>query len=240
MNWVLIVVLGILAVSAATGYYKGLLRIAYSLVAWGIVLVAVAWATPHVTSYIMENTKLYEGVETQCAAFVRRSADERMEKMQEKKAEELEAHAENGLADLGIRLPESLLDTILEGSVGGTDAFLEEYGIYEKAAASLADFVIQGIAFLIALVFAGVLVHVLSQMIGIASHIPIIKGVNRFLGFFLGGIYGVFVVWLGFYVVALLGAGEKMQTVISYIYANPFLTWLYENNLVLTFIMKYF
>lgn len=242
MNWVLIIVWAILAASAIFGYYKGLLRIAYSLVAWIIVLAFVAWATPHINLYLLENTSIYEKVEAHCEEVVCQSANEQVETAQLEKEEELtgQLETEMQLAELGVNVPESVIEGILEKTADATEAFLEESGVYAKLAEGLAHFVLKGISFLIALVSAWLLVHIISQLIGVASRIPVIKGVNRFLGLFAGAIYGLLLVWLGFYITALASAGEWGRVVVSYIYENPFLTFLYENNLVLTLILKYF
>ena len=66
MNWVLIIVLFVLAVSAILGYYKGVLRIAYSLAAWVIILVFVTWAAPHINRIIAENTSMDEKLLNYC------------------------------------------------------------------------------------------------------------------------------------------------------------------------------
>ena len=79
MNWVLMLVLLVLACCAIYGYTKGFLRIVFSLVAWVIVLVFVSWATPHVSQWIQENTTIYEKIEAACEESVRRAAQGKME-----------------------------------------------------------------------------------------------------------------------------------------------------------------
>lgn len=232
MNWVLVVVLFILAISAGLGYSKGGLRIAYSLVSWVIVLVFVSWATPHVKFYLLENTVVYEKVEAHCEKIVCQSAEEQIDALQSEKEAEL--------AQLSFNIPETVWNRILEKTSDEAGDFLEENGVYKKVAEGLAAFVVEGIAFLITLVFAWLLVYIVSQILGIVAHIPIIKGVNRFLGLFAGAIYGLLLVWLIFYITALGGTGEMGKIIVSYIYESPFLTFLYENNLVLTLILKYF
>lgn len=232
MNLVLIFVLLVLAISAIVGYRRGLLRIVYSLVSWIIVLVFVSWATPYVNHYLLENTSIYERVTEHCEEVIRQTADEQVADGQQQAVGEL--------AELGMNLPESVLEGILEKTSDATDTFLEESGIYVQIAEGLANFVIEGMTFLLVLVFAWIVVHLISRLLGIVSHIPIINGANRMLGLVVGVIYGVLLIWLVFYIVALGSTGEMAQVIISYIYENEFLTFLYENNLVLTMIMKYF
>lgn len=242
MNWVLAAVLMILAVSAIIGYSKGILRIVYSMVAWIAVLVFVVWSMPYINHYLRENTLIYEKIEVHCEDTIRHSADDEIARVSREKGNELAEQAgdSEALENLGIGVPAPVIDSILEKASGAAGELMEESGIYAAIAAGLADFVLEGISFLLASVTAWIVIHIISQLLGIVSHIPIIKGTNRFLGMLVGALYGLLLVWLAFYVIALGSAGEMGQVIVSYIYDNSFLTILYENNLVLTLILKYF
>lgn len=242
MNWILIIVLAVLALSAFVGYHKGMLRIIYSLVSWIVVLAFVSWATPQINLYLLENTVIYDRIEEYCEGTIRESSSEQVEMTQQEAEEALveELGSDDLLANLGVSVPDSVMDGILEKTADATEMFLDESGIYAAVAEGLATFILEGIAFLVALVLAWLVVHIISQLLGIVSKIPVIKGLNRTLGFFVGVIYGFLIVWLGFYIIALGSASEMGQVVVSYIYENPFLTFLYENNLVLTMILKFF
>lgn len=230
MNWVLIIVLLTLGLCVIHGYCRGFLRIVYSLVAWLLALVFVSWSTPYISRFLMENTRVYERVEAHCEETIRQSAAE--------KAEEQVQQTE--LAGLGLDLPDSVLEGIMQKTSGAADEFLEESGIYTKLAGALADFVIEGISFVGALILAGLLLYIVSALLGIVSRIPVLKGVNRFLGTFAGAIQGLLLIWVAFYIIALCSTNQTGKVLISYINENPFLTFLYENNFVLTVILNIF
>lgn len=231
MNWVFILVLLVLILSILQGYHKGLLRIIYSLVSWIIILVFVTWATPYINSYLTEHTPIYEKVESHFEEMVRQSAKEQTD-------EKLDGTTSQ-LMNLGLKLPGSALNDILEKTSGMADEFMEANGIYGQIAGALAGFVVEGIAFFIALVISWILVHTISSVLGIVSRIPILSGLNRFLGLFAGGIYGLVLVWIAFYIIALTSTSESGQVLVHYIYENPFLKMLYENNAVLTLIIHF-
>ena len=158
-------------------------------------------------------------------------------------AEKLETETEGQkeeFTNLGLSLPDSVMEGILEKTSGAADTFLEESGIYTQLAEGLANFVIEGISFMGALILAWLLLHIISELLGIVSHIPILKGINRFLGIFAGAIQGFLFVWIAFYVIALCSTGEIGKGLVSYIYESSFLTFLYENNLVLAVILNIF
>ena len=126
MNWVFILVVLILLYHIVRGYKRGLLRIAYSLVSWIIVLVFVMWATPYVKSYIMENTSVFERIQNSCSEQLRNS----MQEKQEAQLEDDAGDAVNGeLAELGIGLPDSVITGLLEKAGGAADTLFEESGI---------------------------------------------------------------------------------------------------------------
>ena len=224
MNWVLMLVLLVLVCCAIYGYTKGFLRIVFSLVAWVIVLVFVSWATPHVSQWIQENTTIYEKIEAACEESVRRAAQGKMEEGA------VEQYGEAGELDL----PESVMAQIVSGASGAADTVLAETGVYAGIAQSLAGFIVQGIAFVTVLILSWILVHVISALLGIVSHIPILKGVNRFTGMLAGLMQGLLIVWIAFYIVALCSAGETGRVIVSYINQSAFLKELYENNILLS------
>lgn len=232
MNWVLIIVLLTLLISVIEGYRKGFLRIVYSLISWVIVLIFVSWFTPYINQFLVNHTSVYEIIEKSCGESIRQAADERMEG---------EAEGTKGdLSELGISIPDSVMEEILAKTTGAADTFLEESGLYTEIAKGIAEFVVQGIAFVMALVFAWLVVHILSRILGIVSHIPILKGVNQCMGIFAGTLKGLLMIWIVFYLIALCSTGEMGRALVFYIYESKFLTYLYENNLVLTIILNLF
>ena len=52
MNWLLVVVLVILAGHTIKGYRRGLLRVLFSVASLLITVLFVAWATPYVSNFL--------------------------------------------------------------------------------------------------------------------------------------------------------------------------------------------
>ena len=231
MNWVLIVVLLIMVLSVVRGYRKGFLHIVYSLIAWLIALLFVTWTMPHINNYIVEHTTIYEKIE---ASFEERIG----QKAKEQTQEEINENGDE-IAALGINLPESVTQNILDKTAAAADEFMENSGAYAALAKSMAELAVKGIAFLTALFAAWILIHIISKLLGIVSKIPIIKGANRSLGLIAGGVYGLIIVWILFCIVTLSTTSEFGTVVVSYIYDDRFLTYLYENNLILQLILLF-
>lgn len=231
MNWVFIIVLLVLVLGMVGGYYKGLLRIVYSLVSWIIVLIFVAWATPFMNHVLMQNTTIYETIELRCEEKIRQSA--------ELETDERISDESQRFSELGLNLPESVIDRIMEKAAGTTDEFLETTGIYKQLASGIAGFVVEGIAFIVAMICAWIIVHLISQILGIVSKIPILHGINSTLGIFAGGAYALVLIWIAFYIIALCSTNEFGRMLVTHIYQSRLLTFLYENNVVLSFMLHF-
>ena len=52
MNWLLIIIVLLLALCVVNGYRKGFLRMMYSMVSWVIMFVLVTWATPYINTFL--------------------------------------------------------------------------------------------------------------------------------------------------------------------------------------------
>lgn len=232
MNWVLILVIAILAGYTLTGYAKGFLKIVYSLVSWIIILVVVTCATPHIENYLRNETNAYDKVLTYCEEAIRKQTQQDLE---ESNGDLETLLAENELyAAIAEQIPTELLAQLKNQTAEVTGELIESYGLYEKTAETMANLLIQGIATIIALIFGSVVSALLSLLFKFIGKLPIIGFANRILGLAAGAINGLIIVWTGFYLVTLLCATELGSNVLAQIYANEFLTYLYDNNLILS------
>ena len=145
-----------------------------------------------------------------------------------------------GLMLVGFGIQDSISDiaTIQYRDLQHYDGMvIEDSDSTEKEREELADFILNGISFFIAMAIATIVLHLISQIFRIVSRIPVLRGVNRYFGMVIGAIYGILIIWIGFYMIAICGNSEIGMQLLSYIYENTFLTYLYENNLII-FIMQ--
>lgn len=231
MNWVLILVLAILAGYTLTGFAKGFLKIVYSLVSWIIILVFVVCATPHIQNYLKNDTDIYNKVVAYCEEAIREQAEQEMEE----NGGDVSALTENELfAAIAEKLPEDLLENIKEQTDEITGELIENYGLYDKTAVALADLLLQGVSTLAAMIAGAIVSALISVVLGFIAKLPLIGFTNKVLGLVAGAANGLLIVWIAFYLVAVLCATQLGGTIITHIYASEFLTFLYENNLVLS------
>ena len=172
--------------------------------------------------------------EQQCSEQIKGSVEEKQRSIQNESSPDNQK-----LSQFGIMLPDSVVNDIFEKTGNMAGEIIEQSGLYDEIAKQIAEFVVEGIAFLIALVAAWTIVHVIARALRIVSRIPVLSGVNRTLGVFAGGIYGLILVWIGFYMIAVTSTSEMGSALVACIYQSRLLKYLYENNVILTLIMNF-
>ena len=235
MNWVLILVIAILAGYTIAGYTKGFLEIVYSLISWILILVVVTVASPQIENYLKNNTGIYEKVVEHCEENIREKTLRQLEKEEGKGVTTLTDN--ELLAKLMERLPAEAIEKVMGEASDAADRFMEEQGVYSALAISAADLIMRGISFLLSLIL-GVIVSILIQkLLGFISKLPLIGFADSICGLAAGAISGLILVWVLLFLVALMSTTNFGSTVISYIYENDFLIWLYENNILISILM---
>ena len=235
MNWVLILVIAILAGYTIAGYTKGFLKIVYSLISWILILVVVTVASPQIENDLKNNTGIYEKVVEHCEENIREKTLRQLEKEEGKGVTTLTDN--ELLAKLMERLPAEAIEKVMGEASDAADRFMEEQGVYSALAISAADLIMRGISFLLSLIL-GVIVSILIQkLLGFISKLPLIGFADSICGLAAGAISGLILVWVLLFLVALMSTTNFGSTVISYIYENDFLIWLYENNILISIIM---
>lgn len=142
MNWLLLVVVGLILFCAIRGWRRGLLRILYSLISVVLLIGLISYATPYISSYIKNNTGIYTALEQHCVqAFQERGQNS-------------VSQAVSGNTDVvGVSLPEQVASYITNS---GND-LMEQSGIYEALGRKMAGLVLAGVLLFCSLLLAGLL-----------------------------------------------------------------------------------
>lgn len=131
MNWLLIIIVLLLALCVVNGYRKGFLRMMYSMVSWVIMFALVTWATPYINTFLRNNTSIYQTIATYCEQQIREKTEKQIDQetaaVTGEVADETQPAAgqqaggveqNNGqpadLTKLGVKLPDSVMNNISE------------------------------------------------------------------------------------------------------------------------------
>lgn len=240
MNWLLIIVILVLAGNIVWGFSRGFLRVIYSMLAWIAILVFVTWATPYVANVLTEKTNIDNRIES--------NLDEKLHELvigdTNGQKEDREPDAQNpgqgkkNYRDLQMKLPDALTNKLFDTNKIA-DQILEGSGAYDVVAGRATDLVMRVISFVLVLLITVISFHLLSVVLKVVEKLPLIGGINRLLGLFAGLVKGILIIWLAFAIIAMAGTTDIGIALISYIYESPLLIWVYENNFVLTLLMTF-
>lgn len=204
------------------GHYRGFLRAAVGMLALVLSVVLVRVATPYITTFIRENTKLQERIEHTLADAVALSEEDwniRLPAQQRMVIEQLE-------------LPRQMKEALLENNNSemyhllGVDTFLEYIGSY------VANMILNLIGSAILFLLIHVVIRMTIRWLNLLAKLPILSGMNQIVGALLGGIEGVLCLWGGCVAVDLFSHTAWASAVLDQIHASIWLTFLYQNNLL--------
>lgn len=102
---------------------------------------------------------------------------------------------------------------------------------------NLIGFLVSGIILLIILL-ARKLIRLVFCSLGMIAKLPLLNGLNKFLGVLAGIVEATAVVWVGFAVISCLKIPIKGQSVVELIQENIFLDFLYRRNLLYNVIQR--
>ena len=228
MNWILIVVIAIIALLGWIGFKKGLIKMVFSLVSTIAALLIAIIFSP-VVSGIMKNNETVVGfIDEKVAAIVNFSSEEA--------AEASESEQEDLISSLP--LPESIKQSLLENNTAENYVSLKVDEFEEYVCRQITNVIINAIAFVITLVIAIVALWFVCNTLNLLAKLPLLRQLNATAGLAAGLAEGVLVVWILFVVLTMFAGSEFGRNAMEMIAENPLLDFLYKNNLVSKFITR--
>lgn len=204
------------------GHYRGFLRAAVSMLALILSVLLVRVATPYITTFIKENTKLQERIEHTLADAVGLSEEElniRLPAQQRMVIEQLD-------------LPSQMKEVLLENNNSeiyhllGVDTFLEYIGSY------VASMILNLIGSVVLFLLIHVAIRMTIRWLNLLARLPILSGLNQIAGALLGGLEGLLCLWGGCVAADLFSHTAWASAILEQIHASMWLTFLYQNNLI--------
>ena len=95
---------------------------------------------------------------------------------------------------------------------------------------STAAFVVRGIAFLASVLVVSLVFCLIRALVDKVAKLPVLRTVNRVLGFLFGVVEGFVIAWIVLYVIQIIATFGKADGVLEMINSSRFLSLLAENN----------
>ena len=216
LTWAGVIAVLFLALACVRGYKRGLIREIVSLICVFLSMSLVWFVNPYVNQFIRETTSVYEKVENSCQEFV------------EKKYNEQTSSGEGQEAFINeMNLP----DLLSNGLSRNNNSDIYQY---------LARMAVNGISFLISLLMATILVRSVTWMLNLISRLPVIHGMNKIAGAFLGAAKFLIVIWILFLALTIICNTELGETALQIIKKDYILSYLYDQDILIKIFMNIF
>lgn len=223
-NWLEIGVGVFLIGMVLYGHYKGFIRLAVSMAALLVTLVIVNMAMPHVSAFLKDSTPVLTWIEQ----GVGRISDFSMEE----EPGQTGAPSEQRQAIEGLKLPKEIKEILIENNNSevykalGVEIFTEYIGNY------LSNIILNLVGFLLLFVIVYVVLRLLMSWLDLIARLPILSGLNKIAGALLGGIQGLFYLWLACLVLTAFSGTAWSAAVMQQIEASSGLSFLYHYNVI--------
>ena len=221
MNILTIIILAIFAICVFSGFKKGFLKTAFSLVSWILVLVLCNFATPIVTDLLIEHTEIEVVVE---------------KTVNEKLSSAIEEVLQNGgVSDLEAALPGEIKEMLLGENENFSELLLQSGSI---DVTPVVDGIIGILGFVVTVIILRIAMVVVEFLLGVVAKLPLIGPMDKLLGIACGAGKGLIWCWLILAIVSVLALTGTNTELATYIAQSELLTWLQDNNLLLNVILN--
>ena len=222
-NWLAIAAAVYLAAMILMGHHKGFIRKAVSAVSLIITLAAVNIAMPQVTSYLKQNTEVYQTIEIAIgnAIGIDNSADEDTPAAQRQKIETL-------------KLPERLKEGLVANNNHEVYNMLGAETFSRYVTGYLVNNMVNLTVYILLFAVLFSTLQIISRCLDIVARLPVLYGVNKLAGAALGALEGLVFLWLLCLLATAFSTAEWGAKLIELIEESSWLSYLYDHNLLIT------
>lgn len=223
INYLSVAILLLFIVMTVRGYRRGFLRMVVTFLGTILILSAAKRVSPYISEYMINNTSTYETVQTKITEKFAEANQRYDNTIPENQAMTIE----------GYDLPDLLKNNLLINNTKEMYNILLVSVFEEYVSAYLAKTAIKAMAFVLVFVVFIVAFKILLLVVDIISKIPIIRGINEFVGACLGFIESLIIVWVFFFIVVMFIGNNSGSVLFSMIASSKFLSFLFNTNLLL-------
>lgn len=227
MNWLFYIVIIILAWATLSGYRAGFVKTAVSMVFYLLSAGLVCIVTPYISTFLVEETPLYHYLQERCMELY----------IDEEAGYDYSRVSDQTQVIESYELTDMIKNMLLENNNPEIYAMLEVERFEEYISGFIARLLVNILAFFCTLILVITFLRATVFTLDIITRIPIISGINKLAGIGIGLAKGICIVWIMFTVSILLKGNQFGNAVFTQVLQNEFLLFLYNNNLLLKFLM---
>jgi Colicin V production protein. len=226
VNWLLIIVVAILAIFALKGRKDGFIKTIFSICSLLLALVLAYNVQPYVSKALQNNDKV--------KGYVTEKMDDAIHLNKKEKAKHIDkgVTGQNNIIN-SLHLPKSLKKSLVDNNNSEVYKAFAVHSFKDYISNYLALMVINAFSFVVVFVLVWVILFLISTTLNVLSHLPLINGLNKTAGLLVGLLKGLGVVWVLCIVLTVFSSTKIGQTLYGYINSSFLLSSIYDNNILL-------
>lgn len=248
MNWLLVVVMAVVAGLAYRGYKKGLIRMVLSVAVIVLSVVVTGILGPVISKSLCESKVVLNYVSDGVNEGL--EIEENLNKMTQQAAGSIRGNKKDYSQILDIKEQKSVIanldlpDLLTDSVMDSTADMIESTGqvtasrFSKYICDSLAIIIIRVITYVVIFFVARIILQILVTIFNVVDHIPGVEEVNELAGCAVGAATGLLVVWIGFMFLVAFSSTSFGQECYRCINESDILAFLYNNNLLLKWILS--
>lgn len=220
------------------GWHKGFLRIFLSLAGTIIIIIAVIIISPRVSSYIIDNTDVFERTEKKVVdVFLERlySAEEEDDTVKDE-------DNEGGSKEVGekpldeLNIPDIFKNDLIEKKASEMYQALLAAVFREYIAGYISRLIINAGSFVCVYFTLWFVLKLLLRSSDLLANLPVIKTMNKTLGAAVGAVEALIMVWIVFFIIIMFLGNDIGGRLLEAVQRSVFLSYLFNNNVLFRFI----
>lgn len=239
MNWLTVLVLGIIIYFAFRGRRVGFIKNIFSICSIVLAIIIASSVSPSVSKALRSNEKFYNFVNEKVDGFVVFNSDKEEEQEENNKEEDKISVGQQMKEISNLPIPEVFKNKLAENK-NNLEVYkaLKVKNFHDYVTGYISMLIINAIAFLLSYLIAMVIVRIICQALNIISKLPVINGLNKTAGLLVGVFQGLLVVWILCIVLTIFSSTNAAQDLYTLIEESQILSGLYNNNLLLQGVMN--
>ena len=226
VNYLFVAVLIAFLYFTIRGYKKGFLCIVVTFAGTIAIIILAKKAAPYISEYLINNTDTYQTIQEKIT-----------DKFADANLKYDNTIPENQTITINsYEVPDLIKDNLIINNTQEMYKALLVNIFEEYVSAYLASTAIKAMGFVFAFVVMVIAFKILLAVVDIISKIPILRGINEFIGGCLGFIEALIVIWVFFFVVVMFIGNDSSSIIFGMIRDSKLLTFLFNNNVLLGFI----
>ena len=226
VNFLFIAIVALIIYMTVRGYRRGFLRIVVSFIGTIVIIIAAREAAPYVTEYLYNNTDAYEKIELGIEEMFKDANEKYDNSIPENQIKTIDSY----------NVPDSLKNNLIINNTAEMYKTLVVDVFEDYVSRYLANTAIKAAGFVLAFIVLIIAFRLLLTVVNIISRIPIIRGINQFVGGCLGFVESLIIVWVFFFVAVMFIGNESGSYIFRMIADSEFLTLLFNTNILLDII----